>query len=140
MRIVPVAGRQVREERRAERDLLDLRRAGRARPASPTCTIDYSFHQKQAEGEKVLQQDGAAAVERADAAAGFNVAAGHQLPGSLVVPLTSFPAGDYRLEIKVTDKASGKSVTQNVNFHGSAGVGTRRAQRRRAREQKRARR
>jgi hypothetical protein len=44
------------------------------------------------------------------------VAAGHQLPGSLVVPLTSFPAGDYRLEIKVTDKASGKSVTQNVSF------------------------
>jgi hypothetical protein len=32
------------------------------------------------------------------------------------VPLSSFPVADYRLEIKITDKASGKSVTQNVNF------------------------
>jgi hypothetical protein len=38
------------------------------------------------------------------------------LPGSLVVPLASFPTGDYRLEIKVTDKISGKAFTQNVNF------------------------
>jgi hypothetical protein len=30
--------------------------------------------------------------------------------------VTSFPAGDYRLEIKITDKPSGKTVTQNVNF------------------------
>jgi hypothetical protein len=41
---------------------------------------------------------------------------GHQLPGSLVVPLMSFPAGDYRLEIKITDKISGKTLTQNTNF------------------------
>ena len=32
------------------------------------------------------------------------MAAGHQLPGSLVVPLASFPVGDYRLEIKVTER------------------------------------
>jgi len=42
--------------------------------------------------------------------------AGHQLPGSLIVPLMSFPAGDYRLEIKVTDKPSGKVVTQDLPF------------------------
>ena len=46
----------------------------------------------------------------------FDVAAGHQLPGTLTVPLASFPPGDYRLEIKVTDKTSGKSVVQNVSF------------------------
>jgi hypothetical protein len=32
------------------------------------------------------------------------------------VPLKSFPEGDYRLEIKVTDKVSGKVVTRDVNF------------------------
>jgi hypothetical protein len=32
------------------------------------------------------------------------------------VQLTSFPAGDYRLEVKVTDKISGKSITRDVNF------------------------
>ena len=32
------------------------------------------------------------------------------------VPLTSFPEGEYRLEIKVTDKLAEKTVTRNVNF------------------------
>jgi hypothetical protein len=51
----------------------------------------------------------------------FDVAAGHQLPGSLVVPLASFPEGDFRLEIKITDKVSGKTMTQNANFSVVAG-------------------
>ena len=34
----------------------------------------------------------------------------------LSIPLASFPAGDYRLEIKVTDKAGNKTLTQNVAF------------------------
>ena len=34
----------------------------------------------------------------------------------LSIPLASFPAGDYRLEIKVTDKASSKTLVQNVAF------------------------
>jgi hypothetical protein len=46
---------------------------------------------------------------------------GHQLPGSLVVPLASFPEGDYRLEIKITDKVSGKTMTQNATFSVVAG-------------------
>jgi hypothetical protein len=33
-----------------------------------------------------------------------------------VIPLSSFPAGDYRLEIKITDKPSGNQLTQSVNF------------------------
>ena len=80
--------------------------------------IDFNFYLKSAgrRGE-VFQQDGAAGVERQDRCPPeFNIAAGHQLPGSLVVGLTPFPAGDYRLEIKVTDKPSGKVVTQNVTF------------------------
>ena len=40
--------------------------------------------------------------------------------GTLQVPLLSFPPGDYRLEIKITDKPSGKTVTQNVNFSVAA--------------------
>jgi hypothetical protein len=32
------------------------------------------------------------------------------------VPLTSFPEGDYRLEIKISDKASGKTLTKDINF------------------------
>ena len=46
----------------------------------------------------------------------FDLAAGHQLPGSLQVPLASFPEGDYHFEIKVADKVSGKSITRDVTF------------------------
>jgi hypothetical protein len=44
------------------------------------------------------------------------LAAGHQLSGSLGVPLASFPEGNYRLEIEVQDKAAGKQVTRDVTF------------------------
>ena len=44
----------------------------------------------------------------------YNVAMG--IPNFLEVPLVSFAPGDYRLEIKITDKPSGKMITQNVNF------------------------
>ena len=50
----------------------------------------------------------------------FDLAAGHQLPGSLAVPLASFPEGDYHLEVKITDKVSGKSVNRDVTFSVAA--------------------
>jgi hypothetical protein len=87
-----------------------------ATSGKPDVTIDYNFHQKLAEGEKYFNKTAPQQLNAQTLPPEFSVAAGHQLPGSLVVPLASFPAGDYRLEIKVTDKASGKSVTQNVNF------------------------
>jgi len=32
------------------------------------------------------------------------------------VPLSAFPPGDYRLEIKVVDKLANKTITRDVNF------------------------
>ena len=32
------------------------------------------------------------------------------------MPLASFPEGDYRLEIKVTDKIANKTLTRDINF------------------------
>jgi hypothetical protein len=87
-----------------------------AATGKPDVTIDYNFWQKLTEGEKYFNKTAPQQLNAQTLPAEFSVAAGHQLPGSLVVPLTSFPAADYRLEIKVTDKTSGKSVTQNVNF------------------------
>lgn len=87
-----------------------------AATGKPDVTIDYNFYQRLAEGEKYFNKTAPQQLNAQTLPPEFSVAAGHQLPGSLVVPLTSFPAADYRLEIKVTDKASGKSVTQNVNF------------------------
>ena len=87
-----------------------------AASGKPDVTIDYNFYQKMGDSEKYFNKTAPQQLNAQTLPPEFSVAAGHQLPGSLVVPLTSFPAADYRLEIKVTDKASGKSVTQNVNF------------------------
>lgn len=88
-----------------------------AATGKPDVTVDFNFHQKLADGtEKYFNKTAPQELNATTLPPEFSVAAGHQLPGSLVVPLTSFPVGDYRLEIKVTDKPSGKSVTQNVNF------------------------
>ncbi len=48
--------------------------------------------------------------------AGFDVDQGHQLVGSLNLPVSAFEAGDYRLAIKVTDNTSGKTLEHDVNF------------------------
>ena len=82
----------------------------------PDVMIEYSFHQKTAEGEKYFNKTAPQALNATTLPPQFDVKAGHQLPGSLVVPLGSFPAGDYRLEIKITDKLSSKTLTQNATF------------------------
>ena len=46
----------------------------------------------------------------------WDAAAGHQLQTGQAVPLAGFPEGDYRLEIKITDKLANKFVTRDVNF------------------------
>jgi hypothetical protein len=46
----------------------------------------------------------------------FDLAAGHQLQSGQAVPLASFPEGQYRLEIKVTDKLANKTLVREVPF------------------------
>jgi hypothetical protein len=82
----------------------------------PDVQVEYNFHQKTAEGEKYFNKTAPQQLNATTLPPQFDMAAGHQLPGSLVVPLASFPPGDYRLEIKVTDKPSGKTLTRDVAF------------------------
>jgi len=87
-----------------------------ANGGKPDLQIEYNFHHKTAEGEKYFNKTAPQMLNASTLPPQFDIAAGHQLPGSLVVPLASFPVGDYRLEIKLTDKISGKTLTQNVSF------------------------
>jgi hypothetical protein len=82
----------------------------------PNVTVDYSFSQKTASGEKYFNKTDPQELNATTLPPQFDLAAGHQLPGSLQVPLASFPEGDYHLEIKVADKVSGKSITRDVTF------------------------
>jgi hypothetical protein len=77
----------------------------------PDLTVENSFNQKTGDGEKFFNKTQPQAL---NASSPYNVSMG--VPNFLEVPLVSFAPGDYRLEIKITDKPSGKTVTQNVNF------------------------
>jgi hypothetical protein len=90
--------------------------AKEATGGKPDVTVEFNFHQRLAEGEKYFNKTQPQALNAQTLPPEFSLAAGHQLPGSLIIPLASFPVGDYRLEIKVTDKASGQNLTENVSF------------------------
>ncbi|MBM3772877.1 MAG: hypothetical protein FJW27_16620 [Acidimicrobiia bacterium] len=82
----------------------------------PDVTVDYSFYVKQNGAEKFFNKTNAQALNAQTLPPGFDFAAGHQLQTGQAVPLASFPEGDYRLEIKVTDKLASKTLTRDVNF------------------------
>ena len=85
----------------------------------PDVQIENSFNQKTADGEKFFNKTQPQALNSQSLPADFTANSG-PIPGTLQVPLLSFPPGDYRLEIKITDKPSGKTITQNVNFSVAA--------------------
>jgi hypothetical protein len=114
MRVVPSVDAKLKKS--GELQVLFWVYGTQANAGKPDVQIDYNFHQKTAEGEKYFNKTAPQVLNASTLPPQFDVAAGHQLPGSLVVPLASFPVGEYRLEIKVTDKLSGKMFTQNVNF------------------------
>ena len=114
MKVVPSADSKLKKS--GELQVLFWVYGTQANAGKPDVQIEYNFHQKTAEGEKYFNKTAPQLLNASTLPPQFDVAAGHQLPGSLVVPLASFPVGDYRLEIKVTDKISGKAFTQNVNF------------------------
>lgn len=114
MRVVPSADMKLKKS--GELQVLFWIYGTQQQSGKPSVTIEYNFHQKLPEGEKYFNKTAPQDLNAQTLPPQFDVAAGHQLPGSLVVPLMSFPTGDYRLEIKITDKFSGKTLTQNASF------------------------
>src|SRR5688572_1724245 len=94
--------------------------AGDAGGGKPNVALDYSFYVKQGEGEKYFNKTAPQELNGTTLSPDFNVTLGHQVPGMLSIPLASFPVGDFRLEIKVTDRAGNKTITQNVTFSVTA--------------------
>jgi hypothetical protein len=88
----------------------------------PDVTVEYNFYQKPAGApEKFFNKTSPQPLNATTLPPQFDMSLGHQLQTGQAVPLASFPAGDYRLEIKVTDKLSTKSLTRDVNFTVTAG-------------------
>ena len=81
----------------------------------PDLMLEYNFHRKEGGAEKFFNKTAPQAVNAAMLPPTFDPAK-FPVPGGIEVPLKSFPEGEYRLEIKVTDKVNGKVVTRDVNF------------------------
>jgi hypothetical protein len=82
----------------------------------PDVTVEYNFYTKAGGAEKFFNKTTPQALNAQTLPPQFDVAAGHQLQAGQAVPLASFPEGDYRLEIIVTDKIATKSLTRDVSF------------------------
>jgi hypothetical protein len=83
----------------------------------PDVTVEYNFYQKPSgQPEKFFNKTSPQNLNAQTLPPNFDFAAGHQLQTGQAVPLASFPEGDYRLEIKITDKIANKTLTRDVNF------------------------
>jgi hypothetical protein len=87
----------------------------------PNLTIDYNFYQKIAGAQKFFNKTPTLLLDATTLPPTFDVKAGHQLNGGQGLPLASFPEGDYRLEIKIVDKAAGKTKVLDCQFTVTGG-------------------
>jgi len=81
----------------------------------PNLVMEYNFHRKEGGAEKFFNKTNPQTISAANLPPTFDPAK-FPVPGGIEVPLSTFPEGDYRLEIKVTDKNNGKTLTRDVNF------------------------
>jgi hypothetical protein len=83
----------------------------------PDVSVEYNFYQRLGGApEKFFNKTNPQNLNGQTLPPNFDLAAGHQLQSGQAVPLASFPEGDYRLEIKITDKIANKTLTREVNF------------------------
>lgn len=82
----------------------------------PNVEVQYNFHRKTNEGEKFFNKTTPQDFNPQTLPPQFDVLKGHQLIAGQSIPLASFEPGEYRLEITVMDKTSGKSITRDVPF------------------------
>jgi len=115
MEIVPAASNKFSKKSELQPFLL-IYNAKTDSANKPDVTVEYNFYSKEAGGEKFFNKTKPQDLNAQTLPPQFDFAAGHQLQSGQAVPLATFPEGDYRLEIKVTDKIANKSVTRDVNF------------------------
>lgn len=85
----------------------------------PDLTLEYNFLRKDGAEDKFFNKTNPQTINESNLPPQFDPAK-FPVPGGITVPLKSFPEGEYRLEIKITDKTSNKVLTQNVKFNVKA--------------------
>lgn len=81
----------------------------------PNLQLEYEFNKVEGTGEKFFNKTNPQVVNAASLPPQFDPTK-FPVPGGITVPLASFAEGQYRLAVKITDKASGKSKNQDIKF------------------------
>ncbi|MGH9312757.1 MAG: hypothetical protein ACRD1S_06115 [Vicinamibacterales bacterium] len=95
---------------------LQVYNSGVTPEGKPNLEVEYNFHQKTGDAEKYFNRTPPQQLNAETLPPAFDIKAGHQVVAAQGIPLAIFPEGDYRLEVKVTDKISGKSITRSAAF------------------------
>ena len=82
----------------------------------PDVLTEYSFYERVGAGAVPFKQSPSQAFNAETLPASFDLAAKQQIMGGLVVSLSTFPVGEYQLEVKVTDKISRQTISRSVDF------------------------
>jgi hypothetical protein len=87
---------------------------GAAANGKPDVLVEYNFFR--AGEDKPFVNMPSTAYNATTVPAEFNLAAGHMVFVAQGVPLTTFNPGEYKLQIKVTDKTSNQTLMRDVPF------------------------
>ncbi len=113
-RITPKFDRRFGKQ--ADLNLLMLVYNPRLTSGMPNVTVEYNFHSQTDSGEEFFNKTNPQEFNAQTLPPGFSVEAGHQIVAGQSVPLSLFPAGEYRLEIKITDNEAGTDLIRDVMF------------------------
>jgi hypothetical protein len=83
----------------------------------PDVLVEFDFYRVGPLGESFFNKTAPQAFNGETLPADFPVSAG--LPSGQSVPLASFPTGDFRLEIKITDNVAEQMLTREMRFNVS---------------------
>lgn len=89
---------------------------GFADGSKPDITVEYAFHTRTDGGEEYFNRTNPQQFNAQTLPPEFDLEFGHQIVPGQTVPLSLFPAGDYRLEIKVIDNTNSAEIIENVMF------------------------
>lgn len=89
--------------------------AGLDSAGKPNLELTYEFHKTEGGAEKFFNKTNPQQVNATNLPPQFDPSK-FPVPGGVTVPLTTFGDGEYRLNIKITDKAAGKTLSKDVKF------------------------
>ena len=84
---------------------------------NPDVTVEFDFYRVGPAGESFFNKTAPQEFNAETWPAGVPVTGG--LPSGQSVPLASFPTGDFRLEIKITDNTAEQMLTREMRFNVS---------------------